>query len=230
MKKSYQLKGGKHYSGIHYKCFRCLLSTFLYFLPGKRLKPELLNGCPPGSPGITQSTGWVTTESFVNYLKHFVHHAKPSDESPILPIVDASHISLEGRSNTVVLLGLPPHTTHKLQPLDVSFFGPLKAFYNKACDSFMVNKPGIPITDRNLGPMFGEAYGRAATVNNAVKGFRACGIEPFNANIFEESDFAPSVTSKRNYEPNVFITGDTNNTISVLSQQKTFHETIISYW
>ena len=41
-----------------------------------------------------------------------------------------SHISIPlielAIANNVCLLGLPPHTTHILQPLDVGVFGPLK--------------------------------------------------------------------------------------------------------
>ncbi|KAJ8953481.1 hypothetical protein NQ318_023602 [Aromia moschata] len=210
-------KGGKNTTVV---CAMNALGVYIppfFIFARKRMKPELLNGCPPGSVGIAQSTGWMTTDSFIKYLQHFVNHAKPSAETPVWLIVDnhTSHVSLECvnfcRSNNIILLGLPPHTTHRLQPLYVAFFGPLKSFYNQACDSFMVNHPGIPITDRNFGPMLGEAYGKAATVNNAVKGFRACGVEPFNPNVFEESDFAPSATSERDYVPVVHITGDDDN-------------------
>ncbi|CAH1960859.1 unnamed protein product [Acanthoscelides obtectus] len=65
------------------------------------------------------------------------------------------------------------------------------------CDAFLVNHPGCQITDRNLGPLFGEANSRAATVNNALKGFKACGIEPFNPLISDDSDFAPAITTER---------------------------------
>lgn len=174
-----------------------------------RMKPELLNGCPPGSDGMAQPSGWMTANTFLAYLKHFAHYTKPSIDDPVLLLVDnhSSHISLPGinfcRENGIVLVGFPPHTTHRLQPLDVSFFGPLKAFYNQMCDSFLINSPGIPITDKNLGPLFGEAYCRAATVNNAVNGFKACGIEPYNPLVFDDSDFVPSKTTERFEQPEV---------------------------
>lgn len=174
-----------------------------------RMKPELLNGCPPGSDGRAQPSGWMTTETFLVYLKHFAHYAKPSIDDPVLLLVDnhSSHISLSGinfcRENGIVLVGFPPHTTHRLQPLDVSFFGPFKAFYNQMCDSFLINHPGIAITDKNIGPLFGEAYCRAANINNAVSGFRACGIEPFNPLVFDDSDFVASKTTERIEQPEV---------------------------
>ncbi|XP_030763701.1 uncharacterized protein LOC115888207 [Sitophilus oryzae] len=169
----------------------------------QRMKPELLNGCPPGSQATAQSSGWMTADSFLAYLKHFVRYAKPSVDDPVLLLVDnhSSHISLPGinfcREDGIILVGFPPHTTHKLQPLEVSFFGPLKTYYNQVCDAFLVNHPGVVISDRNIGPLFAEAYCKAATVSNAVKGFKACGIEPFNPLIFDDNDFAAARTTER---------------------------------
>lgn len=183
----------------------------------QRMKPELLNGCPAGSQGIAQSSGWMTSESFLAYLKHFANFAKPSIQDPVLLLVDnhSSHISLPGinycRENGIILVGFPPHTTHRLQPLDVSFFGPLKVYYNQVCDAFLVSNPGTAISDRNLGPLFTEAYGKAATVNNAVKGFKAVGIEPFNPLIFEDSDFSPAATTEREDPDKLIEPISTNN-------------------
>lgn len=121
----------------------------------------------------------------------------------MLLIVDnhASHISLAAvnlcRENGVVMIGLPPHTTHRLQPLDVSFFGPLKTYYSQACDYYMVNHPGKTITDKEVGRLFGEAYVKAAAVGTAMKGFEKCSIEPFNPAVFSDLDFMPSDVSER---------------------------------
>ncbi|KAJ8888764.1 hypothetical protein PR048_008256 [Dryococelus australis] len=98
------------------------------------------------------------------------------------------------------MVGFPPDTTRRLQALDVSFFGPLKTFYTQACDNSMVSHPGQAITDKDVGQFFGTPYLRAATVANAVKGFKACGIEPYNPQIFAAEDFAPSATTERDLQ------------------------------
>jgi hypothetical protein len=61
-----------------------------------------------------------------------------------------SHKSLEAimeaKQAGIHLLTIPPHTSHKLQPLDKTFFGPLKTHYNEECSKFMTNNPGKRIT------------------------------------------------------------------------------------
>ncbi|KAG5885651.1 hypothetical protein JTB14_006506 [Gonioctena quinquepunctata] len=61
----------------------------------------------------------------------------------------------------------------------------------------MVSNPGQVIAEKDLGGIFGKAYAKAATYENAVKGFEACGIEPFNSQCFSDADFAASSTTDR---------------------------------
>lgn len=90
----------------------------------------------------------MTSEEFLFFIKHFVRHTKCSKEHPVLIVLDnhASHLSVNiinyCRENGIVLLSFPPHTSHKLQPLDRSVYGPFKRFYNAAADLWMKNNPG----------------------------------------------------------------------------------------
>ena len=93
------------------------------------------------------------------------------------------------------MLGFPPHTSHRMQPLDVSFYGPLKTAYSQACSDFLTSHPGQTIGLKDIAKLFGIAFARTATYNNAIKGFQATGVEPFNSQIFDENDFAPSKTT-----------------------------------
>lgn len=196
-----------------------------FIFPRKRLRPDLMNMCPPGSHGIAHESGWMTNENFLIYLEHFLKYAKPSKENPILLILDnhASHVSLEAitfcRNNNITMLGFPPHTTHRLQPLDVSFFGPLKTFYSQACDNYMVNNPGCIISESTIGKLFSEAYIKAATLGNAINGFKACGIEPFNANIFPDEDFEAAATTDKPFSENCTITQDIEDNLDNISTQ-----------
>ena len=59
----------------------------------------------------------------------------------------SSHISLRvsnlGRENDVVRPTIHPHTSHKLQPLDRTVFGPSKQYYSRALDNWMRNHRGV---------------------------------------------------------------------------------------
>ena len=41
------------------------------------------------------------------------------------------------REKNIIPLILPPHSTHRLQPLDVGFFGPLSSAYSKGLDKLI---------------------------------------------------------------------------------------------
>ena len=82
--------------------------------------------------------------------------------------------------NTIIIFCLPPHATHEAQPLDVSFFGPLKKHWGAVCHQFYQDSPGRIITKFNLNELFSRAWLKAITPENLCSGFRKAGIVPFN--------------------------------------------------
>lgn len=83
-------------------------------------------------------------------------------------------------ANDVVLLCLPPHTTHYLQPFDRAFFKSLKTFYYQVCREWMQSHPGRKPTRLQFGELLTKSWGKLATAGNAMAGFRATGIFPWN--------------------------------------------------
>ncbi|XP_074039970.1 uncharacterized protein [Leptinotarsa decemlineata] len=108
--------------------------------PRKNYKKRMILGAPPGTLGLANPSGWMTVELFVQVLEHFIEHSGSSKENPSLLIYDnhKSHISVEvvnlARNNGVSILTLPPHSSNKMQPLDLAVFGPFKAYYYSAID------------------------------------------------------------------------------------------------
>ncbi|GBM61467.1 hypothetical protein AVEN_96575-1 [Araneus ventricosus] len=94
----------------------------------KRMTLLLYEDSPSGTLPLIIDTGYVNSYLFIDWLKHFVMHAKPSTEDPVLVIADShtSHCSLPAilfyRENRITFLTLPPHTSHVLQPLHKCFF------------------------------------------------------------------------------------------------------------
>jgi hypothetical protein len=99
------------------------------------------------------------------------------------------------------MLSLPPHSSHKLQPLDKTFFGPLKKLYYKGCDNFMLSPKnhGKRITIYDVPSIFNFAYGKCATIEKGVNGFASTGICPFNPEIFSDEDFEPSLLTDNDH-------------------------------
>ncbi|KAJ8889407.1 hypothetical protein PR048_008906 [Dryococelus australis] len=92
------------------------------------------------------------------------------------------HCQLLNSAAITIFRWLCSHPTPLIESSSWMFyFLGFKTFYTQACDNFM---------------LFGTAYFRVATVANAVKGFKICGIEPYNPQIFAEEDFAPSATTE----------------------------------
>ena len=96
-----------------------------------------------------------------------------------------------GRDNGVVLLCLPPHCSHKMQLLDMSFMNPLSIYYNQELEKWLCNHSGRVVITFQVAELFRIAYIKAATAQTAINGFKKTGLFPTNRDIFEPHDFAP---------------------------------------
>lgn len=175
----------------------------MLIFPRKNSLQRFIRDGPPGCMGTANGSGWIQEDDYVEFLKHFHSHAKPSKDNPALLILDNhdSHHSIRSRNfckeKGIVLLSLTPHTSHKLQPLDRAVFGPFKKATSRCCDSWMLNCPGQTMTIYNIPEIVREALPLAATPNNIMSGLRCTGIVPYNRDIFEEAEFAPSQVTDR---------------------------------
>lgn len=187
----------------------------MFVFARKRMTPLLMTGCPPGSTSTCTANGWSDADCFLLWLQHFVTHAKPTRDEKHIIILDGhhSHKTLAAidfaRENGIVLITLPPHCTHKMQPLDVSYFKSLKAAYNRAADNWMLVNAGKRISQFNVAEIFGTAYMKTATIDKAINGFRATGIWPFNDDVFTDEDFVPAQLTEE--PPPTAARNDNNN-------------------
>lgn len=87
------------------------------------------------------------------------------------------HLSNEGvnfcHSNAIVLLSLPPHCSHKMQPLDRTVYGPLK-----------VSKFGLQLYD--ILSIVKESLPLSATPSSLQEGF----YWPFRRDVFKDHEFS----------------------------------------
>ncbi|KAJ8037467.1 hypothetical protein HOLleu_18284 [Holothuria leucospilota] len=158
----------------------CCSASGLYIPPyvvmkGKRMKDEYSDGLPPGSKLSLSDTGYINSDLFLDWLKHFRSFACPGK---VLLLVDghASHAKSVAvldyaRDKDIIMFCLPPHTTKYLQPLDRSVYKPLKVFYQHATHKFVRSQPGSTISKYRFGSLFSEAWGKTATYCGLCSGF-----------------------------------------------------------
>jgi hypothetical protein len=81
----------------------------------------------------------------------------------------------------ILLLCLPSHSTHLLQPLDVGLFGPYQHFNGQAVDNYMRSSQGIEgIKKAVFIPFLTSARDQTFHPTSVQQSFAATGIYPLN--------------------------------------------------
>lgn len=92
-------------------------------------------------------------------------------------------------------VSLPGHTTHLLQPMEVSLFRPLSSYYIGEIEKWLWAKPGYCITQAKVAVLFDNAYRKACTVATAVSVFWSVGIWSVNRDEYQNHHFFPSLVN-----------------------------------
>ncbi|KAK4287135.1 hypothetical protein Pmani_039791 [Petrolisthes manimaculis] len=155
--------------------------------------------CARGKPVATQT------------LQHLHERSGSSDENKILLIMDNAecHMNINvvefAIRHGIVIVTLPPHTTDKLQPLDVSVFGPFKTFLRALLNDHTLMHPNEHITVHQLPEFACDAWTKAANPVNILSGYRATGIWPVNRLIFPDEAFVGAQVTERPAPPEDFV-------------------------
>ena len=184
-----------------------------------------MNGASAGSISACHKSGWMQSDIFVEWFHHFVKHTNPTADRPVLLILEGHSTDTKSltlihlvRTCHVTIICLPPHTTHRLQPLDVSFMKPLNTYIDQVITKWLRNHPGRVITQFQLAAIFGKAYIKAATMRMAMNGFRRTRIYPTDRHIFEESNFDASLVTDIPEEHTSSAVGQTLSSLGQTSQ------------
>jgi hypothetical protein len=90
----------------------------------------------------------------------------------------------------IIIICLPSHTTHALQPCDVACFGPLASAWKSEVNS--ASADFVEITKRNLLVFYTKARERALKKSTIISAFAKTGIWPFDRHALNPSVFEPS--------------------------------------
>lgn len=172
-----------------------------YLFKGKKHLQNYIARCEPGACMAVQPHAWMTKELFLNWLHHFARSV-PGGVSPTnrhLLIFDGhgSHVAVttieEARMLGIDLLTLLAHTSHKLQPLDVSVFFPFKTYFKYERAAWMAKYPGIEIKKAELAELSSKSLQKALSSSNIIGGFKRTCIWPINLDALVD-DMHPSET------------------------------------
>jgi len=91
---------------------------------------------------------------------------------------------------------LPPHTTHRLQPLDVGLFQPLSTAYSWELDT-MMNESGrlVGMSKSFFWPKFKRSWDKAFTEKNIQSAFCKSGIWPTDGSLIIKTITRPTLAS-----------------------------------
>lgn len=183
----------------------------VFIIPRCRWNPAFMRNTILGSKGILHANGWMNGECFLQTLEHLHEKSGSSVENKILLVMDNAecHMNIQvvefAIEHGIVIVTLPPHTTDKLQPLDVSVFGPFKTYLRDLLNHHSLMHPNKQITVHQLPEFASEAWTKASTPSNILSGFRSTGIWPINRNIFPDDAFVGAQLTERPAPPEDFV-------------------------
>jgi hypothetical protein len=97
----------------------------------------LLDGAATGCQASCTDNGWIKRETFLQWLQFIVEQFRPTVTRKVLPVLDNHkfHMCIKvldfAVENNVLFLSFTPHMTHKMRPLDVRVYGPLKVCFEQ---------------------------------------------------------------------------------------------------
>lgn len=97
------------------------------------------------------------------------------------------------------MLTFPSHTSHALQPLDITCFKPFKLSFRAYRDKWTVGHKGQTPIKEDLAEWVSYGLRRALTSQNIMKGFATIGIYPFDPTAMNNK-MGPSEGYQRNHK------------------------------
>jgi hypothetical protein len=154
----------------------------------------------PHTTYAATQNGWMKTDLFINYLENsFIPNA--TKFRPILLIYDGHSTHINERvievalKNELIILKLPPHSSHLLQPLDLCVFKGLKDAWDQKLATWQRKNVGVKLPKRVFSEFIGEIWNESK-IENIKSGFKEGGIYPFNRNVIQNSTYDPAALKR----------------------------------
>lgn len=221
------IKGEKHVfeeSSAHHKTNITVLANVcadgripppLIIYPRKRISAHMGENFPEDYECCVGKSekGYITMETLYEYLCNSFNDWLNQNEvqRPIIIWTDWHetrnnyYLGKQLQELNIVLYGLPPNTTHIMQPLDVGVFGPLKKNWSQGAKDYEHENPDTLITQINFAKVFLPIYFNCVSTNHIKAGFKKCGICPFDPDAPDYSKLQSASTQRE--EPSSIFEG-----------------------
>lgn len=164
------------------------LTVFAY----EPLPKNCIDKAPKGWRIGKTENGWMTSASFFEYFANIFHPYLLEKQTtfPVIVFLDehkshmSYHLSEFCKAKDIILVCLPPNTTHIMQPLDVAFFAPLKKMWNKVIQTWRIHHEGIGLHKFDIPTVLSDIIRRGNFVKDIQSGFKCCGLYSFDVNGF----------------------------------------------
>ncbi|XP_063385493.1 uncharacterized protein LOC134671563 [Cydia fagiglandana] len=179
--------------------------------PYQRMPIKKISDSVPDGWGIGKSdSGWMTTETFYEFIANVFHPYLVSNnvKLPVILFVDGHkthlnfHLSQLCTHLQIELIALYPNATRILQPADVAAFRPLKMGWKKTVRKWQNENNNQGVTKLNFATVLNETVITSLRPEILVNGFKACGLYPFNPDAIDYNkclgDKNENVTSQKN--------------------------------
>lgn len=157
---------------------------------GAHLYESWTKGGPPGALYACTESGWMQDSVFESWMDHFIKYTE-SLQKPVLLIYDGhgSHMTYgtvkKAIDNNIIILCLPPHTSHALQPLDVGVFSPVKEAWKQILKK-LFRESRLQNVSKSVFPSLLKQLFECLRPQNAIKSFLGSGLYPINIHEVEK--------------------------------------------
>ncbi|KAI1676085.1 hypothetical protein KJE20_14324, partial [Pyrenophora tritici-repentis] len=185
-------------------------------LSGKVHQSSWYQGLPPNWNVAVSDNGWTTDQLGVEWVKHQSAYSYSSHATPEFDQYCAK--------NKIITLCIPPHTSHLLQPLDISCFSPLKRAYGREVEElarkgvYHVDKIDFLIAYTRIRPI-------VFTQQNIQASFQVTGLVPpcpdrvLSSLTVARTPSPPQITTNNNAAAQAALQTETPHTVAELQQQ-----------
>lgn len=207
-----------------YSVLSCVNACGIFIPPytvykATNLYDQWMLGGPPDAMYNTSPSGWMEEAQFYQWFEQLFLSTTKRYPGKHLLIFDGhgSHLSVRtielAVANNITILCLPSHTTHIIQPLDVSVFKSVKTTWRKILVDYFKETNFDNVSKDKFPSLLRKLHEKSFTRISAINGFEESGIFPFNRDKIDSLKLAPSTAFESN-ETDINEQDTAKNTIS----------------